>query len=247
MGHRREGDRKTRRIRVHRLPSGDLGVLRAPGPGGGSRPASQSPTRAAGAGAHHARPATAAPAPTAVPATVDTDECALIAAAGEAIATVGLTDRIDPRHAPRPTNESERLLFRQLYETLVTVDCLGRVRPALAASWRLDADGRTWILALRENARFADGTPVTADDVRASWSADGNRDQLHPVESIVAVDNHAVAITFKRQHADVDAVRVLAHPDLAIAKPVADSAWPLGTRSARLAPPVIRNESSARR
>ena len=104
-------------------------------------------------------PPAATPAATIVPATVDTDECALIAAAGEAITTVGLTDPIDPKHAPRPTNESERLLFRQLYETLVTVDCLGRVRPALAASWRLDADGRTWILALRENARFADGTP----------------------------------------------------------------------------------------
>ena len=186
-----------------------------------------------------ADPPAEAPAATIDPATVDTDECALIAAAGEAIATVGLTDRIDPRHAPRPANESERLLFRQLYETLVTVDCLGRVRPALAASWRLDADGRTWIVTLRENARFADGTPMTADDVRASWSADGNRDQLHPVESIVAVDRHAVAITFKRQHADADAVRVLAHPDLAIAKPVADSAWPLGTRSARLAEPGV--------
>lgn len=170
------------------------------------------------------------------PATVDTDDCALIAAAGEPIATVGLGDRVDPTHAPRPANESERLLFRQLYETLVTVDCLGRVRPALATSWRLDADGRTWMVTLRENARFADGTPMTADDVRASWSGDGHRDQLHPVESIVAVDDHAVAITLRRQRADADALQVLAHPDLAIAKPVTDSAWPLGTRSARIAP-----------
>lgn len=177
------------------------------------------------------------PAAPTVPATVDPDDCALIAAAGEPIATVGLSDRVDPTHAPRPANDSERLLFRQLYETLVTVDCLGRLRPALAASWRLDPDGRTWIVTLRENARFADGTPVTAHDVRASWSGDGNRNQLHPVDSIVTIDDHAVAITLKRQHADVDALQVLAHPDLAIAKPVADSAWPMGTRSARIAEP----------
>jgi hypothetical protein len=174
--------------------------------------------------------------PAAATATVDTNDCALIAAAGEPIATVGLSDRVDPTHAPRPANESERLLFRQLYETLVAVDCLGRVHPALAASWRLDTDGRTWIVTLRENARFADGTPLTANDVRASWGGDGNRNQLHPVDSIVALDDHAVAITFRRQRADVDALQVLAHPDLAIAKPVADSAWPLGTRSARVAP-----------
>jgi hypothetical protein len=177
------------------------------------------------------------PAPTTVPATVDSDDCALIAAAGEPIATVGLTDRVDPQHAPRPANDSERLLFRQLYETLVTIDCLGRIRPALATSWRLDADGRTWTVTLRENARFADGTSVTADDVRASWDGGGHRDQLHPVESIGVLDERAVAITFRRQRADADPLQVLAHPDLAIAKPVADSPWPLGTRSARIAPP----------
>ena len=175
---------------------------------------------------------TTAPAPV----TVVTDDCALISAAGEPIETVGLTERVDPQHAPRPSNESERLVFRQLYETLVTVDCQGRVRPALAESWRLEGDGRTWLVTLRDNVRFADGTPMTADDVRASWSEDGNRNQLHPVESIVAIDERAVAITFRRQRQDGDGLQVLAHPDLAIAKPVLGSEWPLGTRSARIAP-----------
>ena len=94
-------------------------------------------------------------------------------APGEPIATVGLSDRIDPSNAPRPSNASERLLFRQLYETLVRVDCMGRVRPGLAASWRLDGDGRTWIVTLREGARFSDGTAVTAADVRAGWTGSG--------------------------------------------------------------------------
>lgn len=181
-------------------------------------------------------PVTTAPAATAVPATVATDECAIVSAAGAPIETVGLTDRVDPKNAPRPSNESERLLFRQLYETLVRVDCRGRVRPALAASWHLDADGRTWLVTLRDNARFADGTPLTAADLRASWSEDGNRNQLHPVESIAAVDERTVAITFRRQREDANAIQVLAHADLAIARPVAGAEWPLGTRSARIAP-----------
>ena len=88
-------------------------------------------------------------------------ECAVVAAPGDSIATVGLSDRIDPSNAPRPSNDSERLLFRQLYETLVRVDCMSRVGPSLATSWRrLDDDGRSWIVILREDARFSDGTPV---------------------------------------------------------------------------------------
>ena len=35
-------------------------------------------------------------------------DCALIAEPGEPIATVALSDRIDPSHAPHPANESER-------------------------------------------------------------------------------------------------------------------------------------------
>src|SRR5439155_19885395 len=67
----------------------------------------------------------------------DAADCALIALPGDRMATIALGDRVDPANAPHPTNDSERLLFRQLYETLVRVDCEGRVRPGLAASWRL--------------------------------------------------------------------------------------------------------------
>jgi hypothetical protein len=161
----------------------------------------------------------------------------LIAEPGEPITTVAIRDRVDPSHAPHPANESERLLFRQLYETLVRVDCLGRVGPGLAASWRLDANGRTWIVALRENARFSDGAPVTPADVRAGWTPDGS-DELRPqvsrlVESIAEVGDGTVAITLRNPRGDVPAA--LAHPDLAIARPVAGSVWPLGTRSGRIA------------
>src|SRR5262245_1111381 len=97
----------------------------------------------------------------------ETDQCGLIAAGGEPIETVALTDRIDPANAPRPSNESERLLFRQLYETLVRIDCEGRVTPALAASWRLSVDGRTWVVTLRPDAHFSDGVQVTSSNVLA--------------------------------------------------------------------------------
>ena len=158
----------------------------------------------------------------------------MIAGPGEPIATAALGDRIDPSKAPRPSNEGERLLFRQVYETLIRVDCNGHVRPGLAASWRLDADGRTWIVTLREDARFSDGTAVTPIDVRASWTRDGSGSELRPdvgrlVRSIVPIDDRNVAITLRGRQADVPVA--LAHTDLAIARAVADSRWPLGTRT----------------
>jgi hypothetical protein len=162
----------------------------------------------------------------------------LISGPGEVVKTVGLTERIDPSNAPYPTNESERLLFRQVYETLLRVDCNGRVRPGLAASWRLDPDGRTWILTLREQALFSDGSRLTAVDVHTLWSEKGS-DSLQPrvdrlVSSVMPLDDRTLAITLR--HPFQDGPAALAHTDLAIAKRVEDAPWPLGTRGA-LSPP----------
>jgi hypothetical protein len=154
---------------------------------------------------------------------------------GEPIATVALGERVDPANAPNPSNDSERLVFRQVYETLVRVDCDGRVHPGLAASWR--AEGRLWIVTVRADARFADGAPVTSADVVSSWARRGNGGALPPqvsplVESVVAVDDVTLAIALRSP--DTDAPVALAHTDLAVAKHVPDSPWPLGTRSARI-------------
>ena len=166
------------------------------------------------------------------------DACALIDLPGEPIATIGLTDRIDPANALHPSNASERLLFGQLYETLVRVDCMGRVHPGLASSWRLDRQsGHLWILTLRDDARFSDGTPVTAADVRASWTRDGAGGELRTDVSrlmpwVDAVDDRTLIIQLSIARSDTPVA--LAHPDLSVAKRVVDSPWPLGTRLSRL-------------
>ena len=177
--------------------------------------------------------ATAA-SPTAAPA-----DCGLFPGrveSTEAISTVGLADRIDPAHAPYPSNESERLLFRQLYETLIRADCEGHALPGLAAAWRLDTSRNTWIVTLRQNARFSDGTPVTAAGVVSSWK-NGNESELRPevqrvARSIVAVDDRTLEIALQSRRAA--AVLALAHTDLAIANPVPGSPWPMGTRNVRI-------------
>jgi hypothetical protein len=168
----------------------------------------------------------------------DVDECALIDLPGEPITTIGLTDRIDPANALHPSNASERLLFGQLYETLVRVDCMGRVRPGLASSWRVERNVfHVWYVTLREDARFSDGAPVSAADVRAGWTRDGGGGELgthvkRHVQWVDVVDDRTLVIQLSTPRNDAPVV--LAHPDLAVAKRVADSPWPLGTRLSRL-------------
>ena len=169
----------------------------------------------------------------------DPADCALIAEAGDPIETVALGDRVDPANAPRPSNDAERIVFRQRYETLVTADCHGRAVPGLATSWRLEPDGRTWIVTLRDGARFSDGSEVTAADVRAAWTRDANGSELRPhvsrlLQSVALAGDHALAIVLRSRR--VDAPMALAHPDLAVAKPAAGSPWPLGTREPRIPP-----------
>lgn len=196
-------------------------------------------------------PATAPPAvpPLGTPADpaaplVGRDAGCAVAESGEDITTVALNDPIDPAHAPHPSNDSEQLLFRQVYETLVRVDCHKRIAPGLATSWRLDAGGRTWIVTLRDHASFTDGQPLDATDVRASWLADRAGPDLHPrvgrlVQSIVVMDDRTLAVTLRGPR--VDAPWALAHTDLAIARPAAGSPWPLGTRADRA---TVRQDGS---
>jgi Bacterial extracellular solute-binding proteins, family 5 Middle len=199
--------------------------------GCGSRTASQTPSAAP---PPVFQPSAPTPAP---PASATAVDCALLSGQDAIpIATVGLGERVDPAHAPHPSNEGERLLFRQLYETLIQMDCAGNPIPGLAAFWRLDASRKTWSVALRTDARFSDETPVTTADVVASW---GNGSELRPevrrlVQSIVAVDDRTLEITLRSQRAD--APLALAHTDLAVAKSVPGSPWPLGTRPARIDP-----------
>ena len=54
-----------------------------------------------------------------------------------------------------------------LFDCLTRTDSAGLLQSALAESWR-SADALAWTFRLRPNARFHDGSPVTADAVRAT-------------------------------------------------------------------------------
>src|SRR5438309_55250 len=170
-------------------------------------------------------PAPAAPAPQAAPPLAPLSICDL---SGESIVhadtlTVAAPGAVDPSHAPIPVTGAERVLFRQLYETLVRVDCEGHLHPALAASWSSSDGGRTWTVILADGAIFWDGVPVSARDVLAAWgpAISGVAD------SAVATGERTLLVRLRRPSPDGPAA--LADAGLAIAKRVPGIAWPIGT------------------
>ena len=49
-------------------------------------------------------------------------------------------------------------------------------QPALAKSWDISDDGRTYIFHLRDGIEWSDGTPITAGDIEYSWKRVVNPD-----------------------------------------------------------------------
>ncbi|MCM2131666.1 peptide ABC transporter substrate-binding protein [Larsenimonas rhizosphaerae] len=69
----------------------------------------------------------------------------------------------------------EEDILRDIYEGLVSVSSEGDIIPGVAESWNVSDDGTIWTFTLRGDARWSDGTPVTANDFVA-----GLRHQLDP-------------------------------------------------------------------
>ncbi len=76
-----------------------------------------------------------------------------------------LPSTFDPRKQTQP---EEAPWLQDLFEGLTRVDSRGNILPGVAVSWGSN-DNRNWIFTLRKNARWSDGTPVTAADFVYGW------------------------------------------------------------------------------
>lgn len=117
------------------------------------------------------------------------------------IVATGLDDVItlDPGRAFETTNLT---IHHATYETLLEIhpDDLTTIVPGLAESYTVSDDGMTYVFNLNPAAVFASGNPVTAEDVRFSWTRlknlKGNPSfYADQVASVEATDDHTVTVT----------------------------------------------------
>ncbi|HYL04515.1 MAG TPA: ABC transporter substrate-binding protein, partial [Thermoanaerobaculia bacterium] len=112
-----------------------------------------------------------------------------------------------------PATTAEQELTIQLFLRLVREDPNFErhpptFSPALARSYEWSPDHKTLTFHLREDARWSDGVPVTAEDVRWTWQAQTSPDvawaysyMKAQIADVEAVDPHTVRVRFKRVYA----------------------------------------------
>jgi peptide/nickel transport system substrate-binding protein len=186
-----------------------------------------SPQQAAVPTSAPAAPATAAPKPTTVAAAPTT--AATVAATKPTAAAPGATGAATSAPAaatgasskPRavigivqeptsmdPTADATAsiatTLRDNLYEGLVRLDGTGKIVGSLAKNWDVSPDGSTLTFHLVNGAKWHDGTPFTAQDVKFAWDRAGDantdpvnphRDYWAPVKSVDVVDDATVKVT----------------------------------------------------
>jgi hypothetical protein len=121
-----------------------------------------------------------------------------------------LPDPVDARHIRLPSNDSERLLFRHLFGTLIHLDCNRRASPGLAESWSPDASHRVWTFTLRDGDRPGSTGTVTAPEIVSSWQEASLWPNELGVDSALALDERRIAV-FLRAASD-SVPKVLADP-----------------------------------
>lgn len=106
-------------------------------------------------------------------------------------------------------NTSFRVTY-MLYDRLVTYDgTTTDVIPQLAEKWEISDDGLTYTFHMNTEAKFHDGTPVTAESVKYSYtramevgkSAAGQFKNVINKDSFEVVDEHTIKITLEKPFA----------------------------------------------
>ena len=174
--------------------------------------------KAAGTSAPAAAPTAAAGAATSAPATSGSAAAPTTGAAAAAAATIappgkGTVLRMARNEEPgypfigwSSEDNSSEFTMINIYDGLVRPARDGQsYEPALATKWETSADGKTWTFTLRD-AKFSDGKPVVAADVKASldqartspkstWKA-----TYKQITEVQAADDKTVKIMLAQPH-----------------------------------------------
>ncbi|MGW6755772.1 ABC transporter substrate-binding protein [Streptomyces sp. NPDC055006] len=94
-------------------------------------------------------------------------------------------------------------LLYNVYENLVKLDQSGKIRPALATSWKQSEDRRTYTFHLVKDATFSNGARFTAEDAKFSiervasdWTV-AQKSQMSVVDTVRAVAPDELKVTLK--------------------------------------------------
>lgn len=98
----------------------------------------------------------------------------------------------------------DEVVYANVFEGLTRIGSKGEVLPALAESWDISDDGKTYTFKLRQGVKFHDGTAFDANDVkfsldraRAEGSTNAQKALFAGIESVNVKDNSTVEVQLK--------------------------------------------------
>lgn len=116
--------------------------------------------------------------------------------------------RLEPPHLDPTAGAAAAIgevTYANVFEGLTRIDRDGKVKPALASSWEISEDGKTYVFRLRSGVTFHDGTTFSASDVkfsleraRGEGSVNPQKGLFEPIDKIETSDPTTVTITLKR-------------------------------------------------
>ena len=98
----------------------------------------------------------------------------------------------------------DEVVYANVFEGLTRIGSHGEVLPALAESWTVSDDGKTYTFKLHTGVKFHDGTDFNADDVkfsldraRAENSTNAQKGLFAAIDTVEVVDPATVKVTLK--------------------------------------------------
>lgn len=104
-----------------------------------------------------------------------------------------------------PDDHTTEQLLTLCYEPLISYDGNLRLMPGLAESWDIEDEGRVWMIHLRQDVLWHDGTPFTSADVVATigllqssdYEASPYAHRIDAIAEYTAINDHTVRIVAK--------------------------------------------------
>ncbi len=116
-----------------------------------------------------------------------------------------LGTQLEPTHLDPTAGAAasiDEVVYANIFEGLTRIDKTGAVKPALASSWTVSEDQKTYTFNLQKNVSFHDGAAFDADDVIFSLDRARGKDSVNaqkvlfkPIQSVSKKDAHTVVVT----------------------------------------------------